>query len=151
MRVHVEVKGVGEAVIRAEAERAFRRPLRKMLRAAGNVLKKQYVSLARPVSRKLARRVRVTVDRSPVPEYARVAASAAWVHVAEVGRRPGAKLPPATALRGGYGAAFVVAVVGLPGHHIMQRAVAAAQPDINNTIRTMSREMEAQFNGGRNA
>lgn len=147
MRVDVKITGLRQAVARAEAETIFRRPLRKALRGMGKLVKANVVATARPISRKLARRVRVKVDRARVPAYVRITNGASWVHVAEEGRRPGAKQPPVTALRGGFAAAKAVAERGLPGHHFMARARSASEPGIAQLVRQLERTMDAIWRG----
>lgn len=147
VNVSVKVDGARELIQRAELERFIRRPLRKAFRTAAKAVKARIIQFARPVSRSLTRRIRVEVDRAPVPEWARVINRAAWVHVAERGRRPGAKLPPASALRGGFAAARSVSRAGLPGHHIMERAARASGADLDRAFDEAAREIERRWRG----
>jgi hypothetical protein len=146
-RVSIEIEGLKECIAAADAERTFRRPLRKTLREAGKLLKTNVVAIGRPVGRSLVRKLKVTVDRSPTPTYARVSNKAAWVNVAEVGRRAGAKMPPPGALRGGFAAARTVAARGLPGHGVMKRAAGATASQMPALTRDLEQGMTLSWNG----
>ena len=73
--------------------------------------------------------------------------SAAWINVAEVGRHPGAKMPPVGVLKGGYAAAKAVSIRGLPGHHVMARAEQASRSGVQASMETAARDMEALWRG----
>lgn len=145
-KITVEMKGLDSLIARADGTRLLRRPLRRGLRRMGKVMKAHVVAIARPISASLARRVKVEVDRDFTPKWVKVVNRAAWVHVAERGRRPGAKGPPMGKLRGGFAAGRVVSARGLPGHRVMARAAAASQRDVAAVNREISREMEAAWN-----
>lgn len=154
-KITVQMKGLDTLIARAEATRLYRRPLARGLRKIGKAMKANVVALARPISRSLARRVRVQLDRDYPPQWVKVINRAAWIHVAERGRRAGAKAPPVAEfrgrpavgrIRGGYPSAQLIKRRGLPGHHVMERAAAASQRDVMTINREISREMEAVWN-----
>jgi hypothetical protein len=146
-RVSIEIEGLKECIAAADSERTLRRPLRKTLREAGKLLKANIVAMGRPVGRSLVRRLKVTVDKAPLPTYARVSNKAAWVNVAEVGRHAGAKMPPPGALRGGFAAAIAVSRRGIPGHGVMRRAAAATSAQMPALTRDLDQGMTLAWNG----
>lgn len=146
--MEISISGLAELYQRANSDRLIRQPLRKGLRIVGNSVKRHVVRIATPVGRSLARRVSVKVDRHPTPRWVRIANRAAWVHVGERGRRPGAKRPPAKALRGGFAAAKVVAERGLPGYRVMERAANASQPDLHELVGDLTRGIQRAFGAG---
>lgn len=151
--LRMEVKGVAELVDKCEAggKRILAKPLKKAFRAAGKVVKAHVVTIARPVGRSLTRKIKVSIDRGMapayVPTYAKVKNSAAWINVAEVGRHPGAKMPPVGTLKGGYAAAKAVSIRGLPGHHVMERAEQASRAGVQATFAAAASEMEQAWRG----
>lgn len=149
--LEIRITGITELMARAQDDRFLRRPIRKALRAAGKLMKAEYVTVARPISRRLARRVRVKIKQGAAPAYipqdvavtTRYAGGPAIVS----GRRAGAKLPPVRALRGGFAAARAVAERGLPGHPFLPAVVRAVGPPIERSLATAAREMERQWQG----
>lgn len=147
MLVGLRLDGLDDLVKLASEERLLRRPLRKGLRGIGKTIKATVVRLARPVSKKMARRVTVIVNKAPTPAWVRVRARHPAVHVFEVGRSPGAKAPPAGKLKGGFAAARAVSKRGRPGFHVMERADRASVASVQQMVGELSRDIEAIWKG----
>lgn len=145
MKMKVEVKGLKELAERAQAERAIRRPMRRGLREAAKAAKASMAGVARPISRRLARRIRVAVDRRPVPLWAKATYTYAGAQAIERGRRAGAKLPPVGALKGGFAARKAVAARGVPARPYFERAKRAAEPAVQAIMGRVAKEIEATW------
>lgn len=142
MPVQVTIKALPDLIEKAESNRGMRRLLRKALREAAKATKANVQARARGISKRLARRVKVTVDRKPVPHWARVTNTYAGANAIEAGRRPGAKMPPPDVLRGGVGAAMAVARDGVRARPFMAPAARDSRPDVDRALAAGGRAME---------
>lgn len=144
--VELKLTGLDELIRRAEAERLYRKALRKAMRLAGKAMKTEYLARARPISRRLAKGVRTKIKQGPAPAYLpvevkvypRYAGGPAIVS----GRRAGAKQPPMAALKWGFPAARRVAARGLPGHPFVPQVMAAVAPQVTRLLAGVGQEME---------
>jgi hypothetical protein len=151
--IHIEVKGADKLIKKVEqgGQRLLKKPLTKGMRAGAKVVRANVVTTARPVGKSLTRGIKTTIDKGSaplyVPNFAKVKNSAPWINVAEVGRHPGARMPPPGVLKGGYAAAKAVSVRGRPGHHVMARAETASRPGVQSAFDAAAREIEALWRG----
>lgn len=147
----IEIEGADKLIARCQegGKRIIAKPLRTAFRVAAKAVKANVITTARPISRSLTRKIRVSIDRGIGPVYAprfgKVVNAAAWVNVAENGRHPGAKMPPIAALKGGFAAAKVVAVRGIPGHGFMSKAEQMSRPAVVAAFAAAAREIEAAW------
>lgn len=138
----IRVVNIEKIIAKLDSERAAKKILRKTMRAAAKVTKQRMLTRARVISRKLARgRVKVARDAFS----ARVIPTAAWANTAERGRRPGAKAPPITALKGGWPAAQAVAKRGLPARPFVAPAARDSAADVQSLLKGAAREIELQW------
>lgn len=138
----IKVTGLKEITAKLDSEKVARRTLRKALRLAAKATKVRLLAKARPISRRLAR-ARVKVARDAMS--ARVIPTAAWAHVAEKGRRPGAKQPPMGVLKGGFPAARLVAQRGLPPRPFVAPAARESVAEVVKILRDAGKEIEAEW------
>lgn len=156
--IDLKVTGVERLQARAVDERVLRKPLRKLMRQAGQVVKQEYVSRARGVSRRVARRVRVKLRQGKAPAYitesihvmSRYGGAPAIVSGRRVAGMSGArgkpvKMPPVGALRGGFAAARLVATRGIPGRPFVEATFATVKPRVESLLRDGTREIEAAW------
>lgn len=151
MGLSIEIEGADKLIAKCQegGKRVIAKPLRTAFRVAAKAVKANIVTVARPISRSLTRKIRVSIDRGIGPVYAprfgRVVNSAPWINVAENGRHPGAKMPPIGVLRGGFAAARVVAERGLPGRGVMSKAEQMSRPAVAAAFAAAAREIEAAW------
>lgn len=143
--ITIEIKGIARMQERIKGNTLARKALRDSLRKAAQSTKAVATRRAGIISRGLARRTGSGVFRDL--SGAKVVNRAAWANVAEKGRRPGAKMPPVGALRGGYPAAALVAKRGLPARPFMAPAARESKPAIEAALRDGARAVEAAWAG----
>lgn len=143
--IGVEVKGLERLREKVGSDKLLKRELRKGLRQAANAVKRRIQARGRPISRKLAKRVTVTIARDLMG--ATIRPTAAWANTAERGRRPGAKQPPAGVLTGGWAAARVVARRGLPARPFVAPAATDARADVQRILQDTAVTIEAAWRG----
>lgn len=138
----IKVQNVEKLLEKLDSQRLAKKTLRKAMRLAGKTAKGFMLARARAISRKLAR-ARVKVARDGLS--ARVKPTAAWANTAEAGRKPGAKMPPPTALRGGFAAARAVSMRGLPARPFVAPAARDSAGAVQAIIRDAAKEIEQQW------
>lgn len=100
-----------------------------------------------PATGTAVRSIAFTTDPSPYPRYVRFYSNLAYIHVVELGRRPGGKQPPIAALlpwvrRAGlpasaaYPIARAIAIRGTRGRFMFRDGIAASRPAIDRYWRT---------------
>lgn len=139
--VSLEMKGL-EALRQKVDGGMTRRILKVTMREAGKAAKAAMQRRTRPISRRLTRRVKVQIDRAPVPSWAKAINTYAGAAAIDSGRQAGAKAPPAGRLRGGYAAAQLVARRGIRARPFMEPARDDVRGEVNRLLDNAAREME---------
>lgn len=146
VRLHIKADGVERLQARCVDERLLRKPLRKLMRAAGNYVKKAYVARARPISRRTARRVRVKITQGKgpafIPESVHVMSRYPGAPSIVSGRRPGAKMPPIVAIRGGYPAAQAVKRTGMAARPFVEAVFSETRGAVEKLLKDGAAEIE---------
>lgn len=144
--IHLSIKAEGLARLQKACadDRTLRKPLRKLMRTAGNVIKAEYK--ARATSRRLARKTRLKIrqGRAPayIPESVHVVSKYGGAPAIVSGRRPGAKMPPIAAVRGGFPAARAIGQRGIPGKPFVEAVFQTVRQRVDGLLREGSREIE---------
>ena len=143
--IGIEVVGLEKLRQKVGNDKLLKKPLRRGLRLAANAVKKRIGARGRPISRKLAKKIKVTVGRDLMS--ATIRPTAAWANTAEKDRRPGAKAPPAGVLKGGWAAAQVVARRGLRPRPFVAPAAEDSRADVQRILQDTAAEVEAAWRG----
>ena len=142
--VKIDGKDAHRSVRRLTAtDRAVIKQMKAGLREAARLVRAEMHQRASAISRRLARRIKTKIDRFGTE--ARVINSYAGVWAIEKGRRPGAKMPPLKAVRGGYPAARLVSRRGLAARPFLKPTADAMAGQVKAVLSRVAREIEAQW------